>query len=139
MNVDYSMKWVGNPSMKKYRFDIIGYLFGRELYRKTFWCDSKERGTIFSEYYIKDRVTNVACDQYRVEVFDGETVETVFGGEAPEKGDPWKADDAETLRSFPFDNIRFRSAANQAGWKERVGYKRARGKNMRVGKGAGRH
>ena len=139
MNVDYSMVAAGHPSAMKYRFDIIGYLFGRELYRKTFWCDSKERGTIFAEYYVKDRVTNVACDRYRCEVFDGEKTETVFGGRAPKKAAPWKADDAETLRQFPFDNIRFRSAANQAGWKERLHIKRARGKNMRVGKGAGRH
>ena len=139
MNVEYSMNYVGDPSGMKYRFDIIGYLFGRELYRKTFWCDSKERGTIFAEYYIKDRVTNVACDRYRVEVFDGEKTETVLGGSAPEKAAPWKEDDVETLRSFPFDNIRFRSAANQAGWKERLGRKRARGKHMRVGKGTGSH
>lgn len=133
MNTYYSMKCVGNPSGMKYRFDIIGYLFGRELYRKTFWCDSKTRGTIFAEYYVEDRVTNIACDWYRCEVFDGEKTETVFGGRKPKEADPWKADDAETLRHFPLDKIRFRSAANQAGWKERLGRKRA------GGKGAGRH
>lgn len=131
MNVDYSLVAGGRLSAMKYRFDIIGYLFGRELYRKTFWCDSKKRGTIFAEYYVKDRVTNVACDRYRIEVFDGEKTETLYGGRAPKKAAPWKEDDAETLRSFPFDNIQFRSAANQAGWKERVGYKRARGKGLR--------
>lgn len=139
MNTDYSMNCVGNPSGMKYRFDIIGYLFGRELYRKTFWCDSKTRGTIFAEYYVKDRVTSIACDWYRCEVFDGEKTETVFGGRKPKAADPWKADDAETLRQFPLDKIRFRSAANQAGWKERLGRKRAGGKHMRVGKGARRH
>lgn len=125
MNADYSMAVIGHPSAMKYRFDIIGYLFGRELYRKTFYCGSKNHGTIFAEYYVGNRVTNVACDRYRVEVFDGEKTETVFGGRAPKKTAPWKDDDAETLRSFPMERIHFRSAANQAGWKERLHIKRA--------------
>ena len=125
MNADYSYSAIGHPERMVYRFDIIGYLFGRELYRKTFWCDNKNRGTIFAEDYVQNRVTNVACDWYRVEVFDGEKTETLFGGHAPKEAAPWKEDDAETLRSFPFDKIRFKSAANQAGWKERLHIKRA--------------
>ena len=139
MNADYSMKAAGHPEQMVYRFDIIGYLFGRELYRKTFWCDSKKRGAIFAADYVQNRVTNVACDRYKVEVFDGMKTETVFGGETPEKTAPWKDDDAETLRGFPMERIHFRSAANQAGWKERLHIKRARGSHMKVGKGAGRH
>lgn len=139
MNADYSTAVIGHPEKMVFRFDIVGYLFGRELYRKTFWCDSKKRGSIFAANYILNRVTSIACDRYRVEVFDGEKTETLYGGRAPKKKDPWTADVADIMRSYsPWDTT-FKAAANQAGWKERLGRKRARGKNMRVGKGAGGH
>lgn len=139
MNADYSTYVIGHPERMVYRFSIIGYLFGRELYRKTFFCEDKNRGVAYAEWYLENRVASIACDRYRVELFDGKDTRTVFGGRAPKKMDPWKADDAETLSRFPRDNIRFRSAANQAGWKERLGMRRARSKFMRVGFGAGRH
>lgn len=139
MNADYSTYVIGHPERMVYRFSIIGYLFGRELYRKTFFCEDKNRGVAYAEWYLENRVASIACDRYRVELFDGKDTRTVFGGRAPKKMDPWKADDAETLSRFPRDNIRFRSAANQAGWKERLGMRRARSKSMRVGFGAGRH
>ena len=137
MNADYSYMAVGHPERMVYRFSIIGYLFGRELWRKTFFCDDKNRGIVYCNWYLQHKVSNIACDRYRVELFDGEGTCTVLGGRAPNKMDPWRADDAETLSSFPKDVIRFRSAVNQAGWKERLGVKRARGKSTRVG--AGRH
>lgn len=139
MNVDYSTSVIGHSERMIYRFSIVGYLFGRELWRKTFFCDDKDRGIVYAEWYIKNRVANIACDRYRVEVFDGEDTHTVLGERVPNKRDPWKADDAETLSRFPTDNIRFRTAVNQAGWKERLGVRRARSKAMRVGVGAGRH
>ena len=139
MNTDYSTDVIGHPERMVYRFSIIGYLFGRELWRKTFFCADKNRGVVYAEWYLKNRVANIACDRYRVEVFDGEDTRTVLGGRAPKKKDPWKADDAEILSRFSTDRIRFRTAANQAGWKERIGVKRARSKNTRVGVGAGRH
>lgn len=139
MNADYSTDVIGHPERMVYRFSIVGYLFGRELWRKTFFCDDKDRGVAYAEWYLKNRVANIACDRYRVEVFDGENTRTVIGGRAPKKRDPWRADDAETLSSFPKDRLRFKSAVNQAGWKERLGVKRARSKAMRVGFGAGRH
>lgn len=139
MNVDYSTSVIGHPERMIYRFSIVGYLFGRELWRKTFFCDDKDRGIVYAEWYIKNRVANIACDRYRVEVFDGEDTHTVLGERVPKKRDPWKSDDAETLSRFPTDNIRFRTAVNQAGWKERLGVRRARSKAMRVGVGAGRH
>ena len=139
MNAEYSTYVIGHPERMVYRFSIIGYLFGRELWRKTFFCDDKERGVVYAEWYLKNRVASIACDRYRVEVFDGENTRTVIGGRAPKKKDPWKADDAEALSQFPKDFIRFKTAVNQAGWKEVLGVRRARSKSMRVGVGAGRH
>lgn len=139
MNADYSTDVIGHPERITYRFSIIGYLFGRELWRKTFFCDDEKRGVVYAEWYLKNRVANIACDRYRVEVFNGKDTRTALGGRAPKKMDPWKADDAEELSRFPVDIIRFKTATNQAGWKERRGVKRARSKAMRVGVGAGRH
>lgn len=139
MNADYSTDVIGHPERMIYRFSIIGYLFERELWRKTFFFSDKNRGVAYIKWYLENRVAGIACDRYRVELFDGEDTHTVIGGRAPKKMDPWKADDAETLSRFPRDNIRFRSAVNQAGWKERLGVRRARSKAMRVGVGAGRH
>ena len=139
MNADYSTGVIGHPERMIYRFSIVGYLFGRELWRKTFFCDNKDRGIVYAEWYLKNRVANIACDRYRVEVFDCEDTHTVLGERVPKERDPWKADDAETLSRFPTDHIRFRTAVNQAGWKERLGVRRARSKAMRVGVGAGRH
>lgn len=139
MNANYSTAVIGHPEKMVFRFDIVGYLFGRELYRKTFFCDDKDRGATYAEWYLKNRVASIACDRYRVELFDGKGTRTVIGGRAPKKMDPWKADDAEMLSRLPRDRIRFMTAANQAGWKERRGVKRARSKAMRVGVGAGRH
>ena len=139
MNADYSTDVIGHPERMVYRFSIVGYLFGRELWRKTFFFDNKDRGIVYSEWYLKNRVAGIACDRYRVEVFDGESTRTVLGGRAPKKMDPWRADDAETLSRLPRDVVRFKAAVNQAGWKERLGVKRARSKAMRVGVGAGRH
>lgn len=139
MNADYSTDVIGHPERMVYRFSIIGYLFGRELYRKTFFFRDKDRGVSYIEWYLKNRVAGIACDRYRVEVFDGEDTHTVFGGRAPKRKDPWKADDAETLSRFSTDHIRCKTSVNQAGWKERLGVKRARSKAMRVGVGAGRH
>ena len=139
MNADYSTDVIGHPERMVYRFSIVGYLFGRELWRKTFFCDNKDRGVVYTEWYIKNRVAGIACDRYRVEVFDGEDTCTVLGGRAPKKMDPWRADDAETLSRLSRDVVRFKTAVNQAGWKERIGVKRARSKAMRVGVGAGRH
>ena len=138
MNADYSTDVIGHPERMVYRFSIIGYLFGRELFRKTFFCGDKDRGIAYAEWYLKNRVASIACDRYRVEVFDGEGTSTVFGGRAPKKMAPWKADDAETLSHFPVDIVRFSTAVNQAGWKERLGVRRSRSTHMRVGVGAGR-
>lgn len=93
MNADYSTNVIGHPKQMVYRFSIIGYLFGRELWRKTFFCDNKERGVVYAEWYIKNRVASIACDRYRVEVYDTmeETTRTVIGGRAPKKKDPWAA------------------------------------------------
>lgn len=139
MNADYSTDVIGHPERMVYRFTIVGYLFGRELWRKTFFFVDKDRGVVYIEWYLKNRVAGIACDRYRVEVFDGEGTCTVLGGQAPKKMDPWRADDAETLSRLPRDVVRFKAAVNQAGWKERLGVKRARSKAMRVGVGAGRH
>lgn len=139
MNADYSTDVIGHPERMVYRFSIVGYLFGRELWRKTFFFDDKDRGVVYTEWYLKNRVAGIACDRYRVEVFDGESTCIVLGGQAPKKMDPWRADDAETLSRLPRDVVRFKAAVNQAGWKERLGVKRARSKAMRVGVGAGRH
>ena len=139
MNADYSTDVIGHPERMVYRFSIVGYLFGRELWRKTFFFDNKDRGVVYIEWYLKNKVAGIACDRYRVEVFDGEDTRTVLGGRAPKKMDPWRADDAETLSRLPRDVVRFKTAVNQAGWKERLGVKRARSKAMRVGVGAGRH
>lgn len=139
MNADYSTNVIRHPERMVYRFSIIGYLFGRELWMKTFFCDDKDRGIAYAEWYLKNRVANIACDRYHVELFDGEDIHTVLGGPAPKKRDPWRADDAEILSRFPTDRVRFKGAVNQAGWKERLGVRRARSKAMRVGFGAGRH
>lgn len=139
MNADYSTDVIGHPERMIYRFSIIGYLFGRELWRKTFFFRDKDQGVVYIEWYLKNRVAGIACDRYRVELFNGQDTRTVLGGRAPKKMDPWKADDAETLSRFPRDYIRFRTAVNQAGWKERLGVMRARSKAIRVGVGAGRH
>ena len=139
MNADYSTDVIGHSERMIYRFSIIGYLFGRELWRKTFFFGDKDRGVTYIEWYLKNKVANIACDRYRVELFDGKNTRTVIGGRAPKKMDPWRADDAETLSRFPRDRIRFRTAVNQAGWKERLGVTRAQSKAMRVGVGAGRH
>lgn len=141
MNTDYSYSAIGHPERMVYRFSIIGYLFGRELWRKTFFCDDKNRGTVYCEWYLQNKVSGIACDLYRVEVYD--TVEgvtrTVLGGRAPKKQDPWRADCAGVLIGYsPWDTT-YRSAVNQAGWKERQGKARARSAAMRVGVGAGRH
>lgn len=139
MNADYSSDVIGHPERMVYLFSIIGYLFGRELWRKTFFCEDKNRGVAYAEWYLKNKVATIACDRYRVELFDGKDTHTVIGGRAPKKMDPWRADYSETLSHFPRDIVRFKTAANQAGWKERLGMKRARSKSMRVGVGAGRH
>lgn len=139
MNADLQNAIVGHPEKMKYRFTIIGYLFGRELYRKYFYCESKSRGAIYAETYINERLTNVACDRYRVEVWDGEATSTVFGGRAPGKALPWRADCAEEVARMPRDRNTFMMACNQAGWKERAEQPRARSRHMKVGSGTGRH
>lgn len=139
MNADYSTDVIGHPERMTYRFSIVGYLFGRELWRKTFFCDDKERGVVYAEWYLKNRVANIACDRYRVEFFDGKDTRTVLGGREPKKMDPWRVDVADVLRMYsPWDTT-FKGAVNQAGWKERHGVSRVRSSNMRVGVGAGRH
>lgn len=141
MIADYSIAVIGHPERMVYRFSIIGYLFGRELWRKTFFCDDKNRGVVYAEWYIKNCVASIACDRYRVEVYDTmeETTRTVIGGRAPKKKDPWAADVADIVRGYsPWDTT-FKGTVNQAGWKERHGVPRVRGRGMRVGVGAGRH
>lgn len=94
---------------------------------------------VYAEWYLKNRVASIACDRYRVEVFDGENTRTVLGGRAPKKKDPWRSDVANIVSTYsPWDTM-FKGAVNQAGWKERQGMPRARGMAMRVGIGAGRH
>ena len=132
MNADLQNAVVGHPEKMKYMFTIIGYLFGRELYRKHFYCESKERGIIYAETYITDRLSNVACDRYLVEVLDGEKTSTVLGGEAPKGALPWRADCAEEVALMPRDRGRFMMACNQAGWKERAKIKRSRTRYMHV-------
>ena len=139
MNADLQNAVVGHPEKMKYMFTIIGYLFGRELYRKYFYCESKSRGAIYAEAYIKERLTNVGCDRYRVEVRNGETTSTVLGGRAPKEALPWRADCAEEVALMPRDRATFMMACNQAGWKERAKKPRARSKHMKVGAGTGRH
>lgn len=135
MNADLQNAIVGHPEKMKYLFTIIGYLFGRELYRKQFYCESKSRGVIYAETYIVERLANAACDTYRVEVFDGEKTSTVLGGRAPKKALPWRADCAEEVARMPRDRNRFMMACNQAGWKERANVKRARTKHMKISAG----
>lgn len=139
MNSDLQNAIVGHPEKMKYRFEIIGYLFGRELYRKYFYCESKSRGAIYAEAYINERLKNVACDRYRVEVFDGNETSTVFGGRAPKGALPWRADCAEEVALMPRDRGRFMMACNQAGWKERAKQPRARGRRTKAGSRAGRY
>lgn len=138
MKADYSTDVIGHPERMIYRFSIIGYLFGRELWRKTFFCDDKGRGVIYAEWYLTNCVAGIACDRYRVEVFDGEHTRTVLGGRAPKK-DPWAADVANIMRTYSPRDVTFKGAVNQAGWKERQGVPRVRSAAMRVGVGAGRH
>lgn len=139
MNADYLTDVIGHPERMLYRFSIIGYLFGRELWRKTFFCDDKDRGVVYAEGYLKNRVASIACDRYRVEVFDGENTHTVLGGRAPKKKAPWVADVADIMRTYSPGGVTFKGAVNQAGWKERQGVPRVRSATMRVGVGAGRH
>ena len=139
MNADLQNAIVGHPEKMKYMFTIIGYLFGRELYRKRFYCESKIRGAIYAETYIKERLTNVACDRYRVDVWDGKEISTVLGGEAPGEELPWRADCAEEVALMPRDRNLYMMACNQAGWKERANKPRSRSRHMNVGKGSGRH
>ena len=135
MNADLQNAIVGHPEKMKYMFTIVGYLFGRELYRKYFYCESKSRGTIYAETYIKERLSNVACDHYRVEVFDGEATSTVLGGRAPKKALPWRADCAEEVSRMPRDRATYMMACNQAGWKERAKKPRSRSKHMKISAG----
>ena len=139
MNADLQNAIVGHPEKMKYMFTIVGYLFGRELYRKYFYCESKSRGAIYAEAYIKERLSNIAADRYRVEVWDGKETSTVFGGRAPAKALPWRADCAEEVSRMPRDRNSFMMACNQAGWKERAKQPRARSRHMKVGAGTGRH
>jgi hypothetical protein len=141
MNADYSYRAIGHPERMVYRFSIIGYLFGRELWRKTFFCDDKNRGIVYCEWYLQNKTSNIACDLYRVEVYDTmkETTSTVLGGRAPKKQDPWRSDCADIVRRYSPCDTTFKAAVNQAGWKERRGKSRVRSAAMRVGVGAGRH
>lgn len=139
MNADLQNAIVGHPEKMKYMFTIIGYLFGRELYRKYFYCESKSRGAIYAEVYIKERLSNVACDRYRVEVFDGKETSTVFGGRSPKKTLPWRADCAEEVARMSRGRDTFMMAHNQAGWKERAKKPRARGRCTKAGNRAGRY
>lgn len=132
MNADLQNAVVGHPERMKYLFTIVGYLFGRELYRKYFYCESKSRGAIYAEAYIKERLTNVACDRYRVEVWDGKKTSTVFGGKAPVEQIPWRADCADEVARMARDRATFMMACNQAGWKERAKKPRACSKHMKV-------
>ena len=138
MNADYSTDVIGHPERMVYRFSIIGYLFGRELWRKTFFCDDKDHGVVYAEWYLKNRVAGIACDLYRVEVFDGKDTRTVLGGRGLEKKDNWKNDVADIMRTYTTWDTTFKAAVNQAGWKERRGVSRVRSASMRVGTGAGR-
>lgn len=138
MNSDLQNAIVGHPEKMKYMFTIIGYLFGRELYRKYFYCESKNRGIIYAESYIKERLANVACDRYRVEILDGEETSTVLGGKDPKGGLPWRADCAEEVSRMPRDRATFMMACNQAGWKERAKKTRARGRRTKSGAKAGK-
>lgn len=139
MNVEYLTTGIGRNDRTIYRFSIIGYLFGRELWRKTLYFDDRARGLTYVEWYLKNRVANVACDQYRVELFNGDDTRTLMGGQAPTEMDPWKADVADIMRTYsPWDTT-FKAAANQSGWKERLGVSRVRSSAMRVGTGTGRH
>lgn len=139
MNTDLQNAIVGHPEKMKYRFTIVGYLFGRELYRKYFYCESKSRGAIYAETYVEERLSNVACDRYHVEVFDGKETSTVLGERAPKKELPWRADCAEEVARMPQGRARFMLARNQAGWKERAKVPRSRSRHMKVGAGTGRH
>lgn len=139
MNTDLQNAIVGHPEKMKYLFTIVGYLFGRELYRKYFYCESKSNGVIYAETYIKERLSNVACDQYRVEVFDGKETSTALGGRAPKKALSWRADCAEEVARMPRDRGTFMMARNQAGWKERAKVPRSRSRHMKTGVGTGKH
>ena len=135
MNSDLQNAVVGHPEKMKYRFTIIGYLFGREMYRKYFYCESKSRGVIYAESYISERLSNIACDHYRVEVMDDNQTSTVLGGEALEEALPWRVDCADIVAQMPRDRLTLMPNCSQAGWKEAAGIKRSRSKYMRVASG----
>lgn len=135
MNIDLQNDVVGRPEKMKYMFTIIGYLFGRELYRKYFYCESKSSGIAYAKVYIQERLSNVACDRYGVEVWDGVNTSTVLGGRAPNGALPWRADCAEEVARMPRDRATHMVACNQAGWKERANKPRARSKHMKVSAG----
>lgn len=139
MNSDLQYAIVGHPEKGRYLFTIVGYLFGRELYRKYFYCESKSRGAIYAETYITERLSNIACDRYQVEVWDGEKSSTIFGERAPKGALPWRADCAEEVARMPRDRNTFMMACNQAGWKERAKKPRAKGRRTKNGDRCGRY
>lgn len=139
MNTEYLATGIGRNERTIYRFSIIGYLFGRELWRKTLYFDDRARGLAYAEWYLKNRAATIACDQYRVELFNGDDTRTLMGGQAPENTNPWRDDVAHIMATYSHWDTTFKAAANQAGWKERLGVSRVRSAAMRVGAGAGRH
>ena len=139
MNADYSPCFDVPPERRFYRFSIIGYLFGRELWRKIFYSDDRARGFDYAKWYLKNRVANIACDQYQVELFDGEDIRTLLGEQTSKDTNPWQDDVAHIMATYSDWDTTFRPAVNQAGWKERHGVSRVRSAAMRVGVGAGRH
>ena len=139
MNIEYFATGIGRSVRTIYQFSIVGYLFGRELWRKVFYFDDRARGLAYVEWYLENRVANIACDQYRVELFNGDDTRTLMGGQAPEKADHWKDDVADIMSTYSDWDTTFKAAANQAGWKERHGVSRVHSAAMRVGVGAGRH
>lgn len=139
MNADYSTCFVVPPERRFYQFSIVGYLFGRELWRKTIYCDDRARGLDYIEWYLKNQVATIACDRYRVELFDGDSTRIVLGERATDETNPWRDDVAHIMAAYSDWDTTFKAAANQAGWKERLGVSRVRSAAMRVGTGAGRH
>lgn len=135
MNSDLQNAVVGHPEKMKYKFTIIGYLFGREMYRKCFYCESKSRGVVYAESYISERLSNIACDRYRVEVTDDNQTSTVLGGKAPKGTLPWRADCADIVAQMSRDRPTLMLNCRQAGWKEAAGIERSRSKYMRVASG----
>lgn len=139
MNTEYLATGIGRNKRTIYRFSIIGYLFGRELWRKTLYFDDRARGLAYVDWYLKNRVAAIACDQYRVELFNGDDTRTLMGGQAPTEKDHWRDDVAHIMATYSDWDTTFKAAVNQAGWKERHGASRVRSAAMRVGTGAGRH